>query len=147
MGLFFQKTLNDTVGGVTCMQQGLPYTCLLLPFRMRCYSATHVIGAFTWNAATRRFQECQKVRRLHSLASRFPSRLSIQRLLSTDGRLRPSLRTRGDGLLEALHAYKIILASPGEICYLWITVDPTARLVMTATYGRMTICRQFIQVT
>lgn len=92
-------------------------------------------------------QECQKVRRLHSLASRFPSRLSIQRLLSTDGRLRPSLRTRGDGLLEALHAYKIILASPGEICYLWITVDPTARLVMTATYGRMTICRQFIQVT
>lgn len=47
------------------------YTCLLFPFRMRCCSAIHVIGAFTWNAAIRRFQECQKVRCLYCLASLF----------------------------------------------------------------------------
>lgn len=49
------------------------HTGLLFPFfrRTRCYSAIRVIGAFTWNAATRRFQECQKVRCLHCLVPLF----------------------------------------------------------------------------
>jgi len=94
----------------------IPYTCLLFPFRMRCFSAIHVIEAFTWNAAIRRFQECQKVRCLHCLASRFPPPLSIQSLFFTYGRLGLSLSTQrsSSGLLGALHAYQIIPASPGR---------------------------------
>lgn len=104
-------------GGVlNVCNSDVPQTCLLFPFRMRCYSAIHVIGAFTWNAATHRFQECQKVRCLHCLASLFPSLLSFQSLFFTHGRMGLSLSTQSGsgGLLEALHAYQIISASLGR---------------------------------
>lgn len=95
----------------------ITYTCLLFPFRMRCFSAIRAIGAFTWNAAIRRFQECQKVRCLHCLPSPLSlPLLSIQSLCFTDDRLGLSLSTpRGSsGLLGALHAYQIVPASLGR---------------------------------
>lgn len=101
-------------GGVLHVcNRDIPHTCLLLPFRTRCYSAIHVIAAFTWNAATRRFQECQKVRRLHCLASPFPSPLSIRSLFFTKRPFAAVTQRGSDGLLEAFHAYQIIPASPG----------------------------------
>lgn len=93
----------------------IPYTRLLLPFRMRCCSAIHVIGAFTWNAAILRFQECQKVRCFHCLAFLFSLLLSIQSLVFTDSCMGLSLSTqRSSGILGALYAYRIIPASLGR---------------------------------
>lgn len=105
------------VGVLHVCSRDAAYTCLPFPFRMRCFSVIRVIGAFTWNAATRRFQECQKVRCLHCLAPLFPFLLSFQSLFFTDGRMGLSLSTQrahSGGLLGALHAYQIISASPGR---------------------------------
>lgn len=111
----FRKTLND--GKVLCVfNRDTLYTRLLFSFRMRCFSVIHAIGAFTWNAAARRFQECQKVRCLHCLASPVASRLSFQSPFSTDGRMGLSLNRQwgSNGLLGALHAYQMISASLGR---------------------------------
>lgn len=96
--------------------RGTLYTRLLFSFRTRCFSVIHAIGAFTWNAATRRFQECQKVRCLYCLASPVASRLSFQSPFSTDGRMGLSLSRQwgSGGLLGALHAYQMIPASLGR---------------------------------
>lgn len=66
--------------GVARIQQGRPlHAVCCFSFRTRCFSVIHAIGAFTWNAATRRFQECQKVRCLLCLASPGASRLSFSK--------------------------------------------------------------------
>lgn len=100
------------------------YTRLLFPFRTRCFSVTHAIGAFTWNAATRRFQECQKVRCLHCLASPVASRLSFQspflRRWPREAVTQQTARQRW--LIRSFACISNDFGIPGEICYLWITV-------------------------
>lgn len=132
IGLIFPKDFKWRVALHVC-NRDVPHTCLLFPFRMRCYSAIHVIGAFTWNAATRRFQECQKVRCLHCLASLFPALLSFQSLFFTDGRLGAVTQhtERQRWLIRSFACISNYSSIPGEICYLWITVlTLQARLVM-----------------
>lgn len=119
----FWKTLTDGKVLYVFNRDAL-YTRLLFSCRMRCFSVIHAIGAFTWNAATRRFQECQKVRCLHGLASPVASRLSF---------LKPFLHrwpcgavtqqtVRQQWLIRSFACISNDFSVPGEICYLWITV-------------------------
>ncbi|MEQ2199366.1 hypothetical protein XENOCAPTIV_020737, partial [Xenoophorus captivus] len=103
-----------------CPRNGSTFVIAMI----RCFSAIRAIGAFTWNAAIRRFQECQKVRCLHCL----PSPLSPSAVNS-----KPSLHRRPFGavtqhtkkqqwLIRGFACISNCSSIPGEILYLWITV-------------------------
>lgn len=121
-GLSYQKTLFDG----RCYMYAIgtsPYTYLLFLFRMRCFSAIHVIGAFTWNAVTHHFQECQKVRCLHCQAFVSLSAAISKPFLHRWPYGAVSQHTeRQRWLIRSTACISNYFSVPREICYLWITV-------------------------
>lgn len=118
----FRKTLND--GKVLYVfNRDTLYTRLLFSFRMRCFSVIHAIGAFTWNAATRRFQECQKVRCLHSGSCGCLSAVISKPFFHRWPYGAVTQQTvRQQWLIRSFACILNDFSIPGEICYLWITV-------------------------